>query len=73
MYKYLKMVAPDCQQRIEECSDYNAKSLIKRAQTNSSQAAEITIIETFNLSLILNYGGRMLNKQETITMGKAKG
>ena len=56
MYKYLKLGAPGCQQRTEGCSVLTAKSLIKQAEMmNSSQAVGVTL-ETFTLSLPLNYG-----------------
>ena len=68
------MDAPGRQQRIAKCSVLTAKSLIKQIETNLSQAVGVTI-ETFTPSLPLNYGGMMLNTQETIstTMGKTKG
>lgn len=72
MYEYLKMAAPVRQQKIERCSVLTAKSLIKQIETNSSQAVGVTI-ETFNLSLPLNYGGMMLHIQETVSMSKTKG
>ena len=71
MYEYLKMGAPGCQQRIERCSVLTANSVIKQAETNSSQAVGVTA-KNFTLSLPLNYGGMMLIAQETISMGKTK-
>ena len=72
MYKYLKMGTPGCQQRIEGCPVLTAKSLIQQAETNSSEAVGV-ILETSTLSLPLNYGGMMLNIQESVSMIKTKG
>ena len=71
MYEYLKMGAQGCQQRIERCSVLTANSVIKQAETNSSQAVGVTV-KNFTLSLPLNYGGMMLITQETVSMGKTK-
>ena len=54
MYAYLEIGAPGCQQRIERCSVLTAKSLIEQIENNSSQAVGVTL-ETFTLSLPLNY------------------
>ena len=43
MYEYLKMGAPGCQQRIERCSVLTANSVLKQAETNSSQAVGVTV------------------------------
>ena len=65
------MGAPGCQQRIKGCSVLTAQSLIKQAEMmNSSQAVGFTL-ETFTLSLPLNYGhlygqNQGLEKAETI-------
>ena len=37
------MGAPGCQQRIERCSVLTANSVLKQAETNSSQAVGVTV------------------------------
>ena len=66
------MGTPGCQQRIERCSLLTTKSLLKRIETNSSQAVGVTV-KNFTLSLPLNYGGMILKTQETVYMGKNQG
>ena len=48
-----------------------ANSVIKQAETISSQAVGVTV-KNFTLSLPLIYGGMMLITQETVSMGKTK-
>ena len=72
MCEYLEMGAPGYQQRTERYSVLIAKSLIEQIETNSSQAAWVTV-KNFTLSLPLKYGGMMLKTKETISMGKNKG
>ena len=57
---------------MERCLVLIAKSLIKQIETNSSQAGGITL-ETFILSLPLNYGGMMLKKHRRPSLWENQG
>ena len=62
---YLKMGGPGCLLRIGRCSVLTAKSLIKQAEANSSQAVGVTVKTAIELwwNDAKNTGGDPLHGQ----------